>query len=331
LKGLPFDNDRFDYVRMAFLEHAISEVKWPTVLADVVRVLRPGGTLEIITEELIFPNHADWDVYVVQKHLEDDFVRLLRRRRLLGAMEKMGELLFDSGFKMVERHTPLVVCKAPTIDARKRSGSYGRRATPLGSPLDGSMSPLWSSTGSGSAPPTSPIHTAGYMTARSCNMPALIVEPELFIPVSEDVLFKYASHSSMMLNAARHATFAQAYDDDDADKWKEYTARVFEYERLMRLRLGIREKQFEFDEDDDDYDEARKVRPYSPLVADGAGAGAGAGVAGMARLAGRWRWRAEAGDEDADRPLKVRSFRAWSSTKPLGACVIPWLGAGSTA
>lgn len=322
LKGLPFENDRFDYVRMAFLEHAISELKWPAVLAEVVRVLRPGGTLEIITEELIFPNHADWDVYAVQKHLEDDFLRLLRRRRLLGATEKMGELLFDSGFKMVERHSPLVVCKAPTIDARKRSGSYGRRATPLGSPLDGSTSPLWSSTGSSSALPTSPVHT-GYMTARACNMPALIVEPEVFIPVSEDALFKCASHSSMMLNAARHATFAQTYDDGDEARWKEYRARFFEYERLMRLRLGIREKQFEFDEDDDDYDEARKVRPHSPLGLDG--------NANMARLAGRWKWRGEAGDEDADRPLKIRSFRAWSSTKPLAPVVIPWLGAGVTA
>jgi hypothetical protein len=80
------------------------------------------------------------------------------------------------------------------------------------------------------------------MTARSCNMPALIVEPELFIPVSEDVLFKYASHSSMMLNAARHATFTQTYDDHDEDKWKEYRARFFEYERPIRLRLGIKEK-----------------------------------------------------------------------------------------
>jgi len=302
---------------MAFLEHAISEVKWPTVLADVVRVLRPGGTLEIITEELIFPSHADWDVYAVQKHLEEDFIRLLKRRRLLGAMEKMGELLFDAGFKMVERHTPLVVCKAPTIDARKRSGSYGRRMTPLSSPLDGSSSPLWSSTGSGAAP-TSPAPHTGYMTARSCNMPALIVEPEVFIPVSDDVLFKYASHASMMLNAARHATFAQAYDDDDEERWREYRARVFEYERLMRLRLGIREKQFDFDEDDDDYDEARKVRPHSPLAAG--------------HDAARWRWRGDpAADAEADRPLKIRSFRAWSSTKPLGPVVIPWLGAGLAA
>jgi ubiquinone/menaquinone biosynthesis C-methylase UbiE len=93
LKGLPFKNHRFDYIPMAFLEHAISELKWPAVLAEVVRILRPGGTLEVITEEFIFPNHADWDIYTVQKHLEDDFTRLLRRRRLLGVMEKMGELL----------------------------------------------------------------------------------------------------------------------------------------------------------------------------------------------------------------------------------------------
>ena len=314
MKGLPFENDRFDYIRMAFLEHAISELKWPTVLAEVVRVLRPGGTLEIITEELIFPSHADWDVYAVQMHLEDDFQRLLRRRRLLGAVERMGELLFDSGFKTVERHTPLIVSKAPTLDARKRSGSYGRRTAPL----DARASALWSSTSSAPAPtPTSPVHT-GYMSARSCNMPALIVEPDAFIPVSEDVLFKHASHASMMLNAARHAMFAQAFEPGDDERWREYTARVFEYERLMRLRLGIREKQFDFDEDDDDYDEARRVlRPHSPPAAEGG--------------AGRWRWRGEAGDGDADRPLKIRSFRAWSCTKPTGPVLIPWLGAASAA
>ena len=105
MKGPPFENDRFDYVRMAFLEHTVLEVKWPALLAKVVHVLRPEGTIEIITEELIFPNHADWDVHAAQMHLEEDFLHLLRRRRLLGAMYKMDELSFDAWFKMVELPT----------------------------------------------------------------------------------------------------------------------------------------------------------------------------------------------------------------------------------
>jgi hypothetical protein len=43
LKGLSFENDRFDYDLMAFLEHAIPELKWPAVLAKVVLAAR-GNT-----------------------------------------------------------------------------------------------------------------------------------------------------------------------------------------------------------------------------------------------------------------------------------------------
>ena len=129
--------------------------------------------------------------------------------------------------------------------------------------------------------------------------------------------------ASMMPNAARHAPFAQTYDDDKA-RWKEYHVRFFKYEHHMHLSLSIRKKQFEFDEDN--YDKAHKVQPHSLLNASLDG------NTNMAPLAGRsiWKWRGKAGDEDADRLLKIRSFPAWSSTKPLALVAILWFRAGVT-
>ena len=45
----------------------------------------------------------------MQKHLEDNLLQL-RCRWWLGAMEKMGELLFNAGFKMVQWQLWLVRC-----------------------------------------------------------------------------------------------------------------------------------------------------------------------------------------------------------------------------
>ncbi|KAI8067609.1 S-adenosyl-L-methionine-dependent methyltransferase [Gongronella butleri] len=52
LRGLPFQDATFDYVFMRFMGHGIERDQWPTVLQDILRVLKPGGWMEIVEFDL---------------------------------------------------------------------------------------------------------------------------------------------------------------------------------------------------------------------------------------------------------------------------------------
>ncbi len=45
--GLPFADDSFDFVFQRLLVGAIPKDKWPFVIRELIRVLKPGGYLEV--------------------------------------------------------------------------------------------------------------------------------------------------------------------------------------------------------------------------------------------------------------------------------------------
>ena len=47
LDGLPFEDNTFDYVFQRLLFAAITRDKWPFVINELTRVLKPGGYLEV--------------------------------------------------------------------------------------------------------------------------------------------------------------------------------------------------------------------------------------------------------------------------------------------
>ncbi|KAI8812733.1 S-adenosyl-L-methionine-dependent methyltransferase [Cladochytrium replicatum] len=48
LVGLPFESNTFDYVHQQGLISGIPESKWPVVIAELTRVLKPGGYLDLV-------------------------------------------------------------------------------------------------------------------------------------------------------------------------------------------------------------------------------------------------------------------------------------------
>ena len=46
-EGLPFADDSFDFVFQRLLVGAIPKDKWPFVIRELIRVLKPGGYLEV--------------------------------------------------------------------------------------------------------------------------------------------------------------------------------------------------------------------------------------------------------------------------------------------
>ncbi|KZV65309.1 hypothetical protein PENSPDRAFT_737815 [Peniophora sp. CONT] len=55
LDGLPFPNDEFDFVHVKRLARGVPEDRWDFLLDEIARVMRPGGALEILEEDLFFP------------------------------------------------------------------------------------------------------------------------------------------------------------------------------------------------------------------------------------------------------------------------------------
>jgi len=47
LDGLPFEDDTFDFVFQRLLVASITADKWPFVVNELTRVLKPGGYLEV--------------------------------------------------------------------------------------------------------------------------------------------------------------------------------------------------------------------------------------------------------------------------------------------
>lgn len=52
ITGLPYKDDTFDYVHQRFLVAAISKPSWPQVIRELIRVIKPGGYLELVEYHL---------------------------------------------------------------------------------------------------------------------------------------------------------------------------------------------------------------------------------------------------------------------------------------
>ncbi|KAI0367799.1 S-adenosyl-L-methionine-dependent methyltransferase [Pilatotrama ljubarskyi] len=55
LDPLPFESGHFDLVRICCIGLNVPEDSWQDILEECARVLRPGGSIEIIEEDLLFP------------------------------------------------------------------------------------------------------------------------------------------------------------------------------------------------------------------------------------------------------------------------------------
>lgn len=56
LERLPFADNSFDYTHQRLLVAAIPAARWPNVVAELIRVTRPGGWIELLEAESRLPN-----------------------------------------------------------------------------------------------------------------------------------------------------------------------------------------------------------------------------------------------------------------------------------
>ncbi|KAI8613717.1 S-adenosyl-L-methionine-dependent methyltransferase [Chytriomyces sp. MP71] len=53
LEGLPYADNTFDYVHQRLLVTAIPNDKWPAVIAELIRVTKPGGWIELVECDVV--------------------------------------------------------------------------------------------------------------------------------------------------------------------------------------------------------------------------------------------------------------------------------------
>ncbi|CAG8805059.1 31687_t:CDS:2, partial [Gigaspora margarita] len=92
LDGLPFDNNTFDFVFQRYLVSGYPKEKWPYVINELVRVLKPGGYLELSEFSYLF------DAGPADQCLWYTAVRLLEERGAdFNSYEKLEEYAQDQG------------------------------------------------------------------------------------------------------------------------------------------------------------------------------------------------------------------------------------------
>ncbi|KAG8936809.1 hypothetical protein FRC02_011388 [Tulasnella sp. 418] len=53
---MPFPDEYFDYVHIKQIGKAVPEDKWDLIFEEIARVLKPGGVVEVIEEDILFPH-----------------------------------------------------------------------------------------------------------------------------------------------------------------------------------------------------------------------------------------------------------------------------------
>ncbi|OZJ02004.1 hypothetical protein BZG36_04869 [Bifiguratus adelaidae] len=85
LLGVPFGDETFDYVFVRHLNFGILEGDWPRLLAELVRVLKPGGWLEVL--------ETDMQLHRPGPHLERFSQKFMEIQRAKGVNPALARLL----------------------------------------------------------------------------------------------------------------------------------------------------------------------------------------------------------------------------------------------
>jgi ubiquinone/menaquinone biosynthesis C-methylase UbiE len=98
LKGLPFDDQSFDFIHQRFLIMGIPTALWPQDIAELMRLTRQGGWVEIVESETQAINPGP----TVQKYC-DMVTEASKRRGILSAsVPKLGSMMQEAGLINVQ-------------------------------------------------------------------------------------------------------------------------------------------------------------------------------------------------------------------------------------
>ncbi|CAG8570632.1 6166_t:CDS:2 [Gigaspora margarita] len=93
LEGIPFEDNTFDFVYQRFLSYAYTKDEWSSAINELVRVLKPGGFLELME-----PSPSLFDLGPIAKRIWDAQSSLVIQRGVdLEVYQRLEEYLQNQG------------------------------------------------------------------------------------------------------------------------------------------------------------------------------------------------------------------------------------------
>jgi SAM-dependent methyltransferase len=102
LQGLPFRDAQFDFVHQRFLVAGVPLTAWPSVVADLVRTLTPGGWIELVEARLMLEPAGPVTRRLVALAMEMASSLGLDTSRAVA--DSIGGFLRGAGLERVDRH-----------------------------------------------------------------------------------------------------------------------------------------------------------------------------------------------------------------------------------
>lgn len=99
LKPFPFDNDSFDFVHARLISPFVPIARWPAVLREMMRVLKPGGVIELVDLQT-FPRTPSPSFQPIAQLGEEFFAE---RGLFVGVGDALQELLTQAGAQQVQQ------------------------------------------------------------------------------------------------------------------------------------------------------------------------------------------------------------------------------------
>ncbi|HEU5199751.1 MAG TPA: class I SAM-dependent methyltransferase [Ktedonobacterales bacterium] len=99
LKPFPFDNDSFDFVHARLISPFVPIAQWPAVLGEMMRVLKPGGVIELV--ELQAPPRTKSAAFMAIAPLGE--AMMADRGLFVGVGDALPEMLIQAGAKGVQQ------------------------------------------------------------------------------------------------------------------------------------------------------------------------------------------------------------------------------------
>ncbi|RHZ64030.1 hypothetical protein CDV55_102456 [Aspergillus turcosus] len=117
-----FPSNHFDLVHSSLLATGINKARWPSYLADIKRVLKPGGWVQLI--EIYFNVQSD-NGSITEEHAlrrwSTQFMRSYERTKDLRIGTRLNNLLKDEGFEEVDARMIPLPLSAWSNDSRMRA------------------------------------------------------------------------------------------------------------------------------------------------------------------------------------------------------------------
>ncbi|KAH8102385.1 hypothetical protein BXZ70DRAFT_1006316 [Cristinia sonorae] len=287
LNPLPYKDNTFDHVRMANLGLAVPANRWSGLIMEAQRVLKYGGRLEIIDDQLFFPE-IQATYHTNRCHIAQDmeflFVKMLKSLNISSSPHKIIESQLRRVFKG-KVHSRRFELRIPV----RNQGVVNPRASQRSLDSAGQETKSNSQISAGpvilevpAAPRTQPVHNAvktpspkalrllmGDIISGQPEIPgaipayqptglllttSVVGEPSTFIDMDQDSLEMLASRHIHTLIASKLAlgTYIQGLTDDDGDSVlteSEFEVALWEYDCFKRHRMNWTKPYGPFDHD----------------------------------------------------------------------------------